>query len=642
MCGIGGIIRYDGKAVPPEELRRMGEVLAHRGPDDHGFLAWDGKRVHIHHEHGGLPSGQAGMVHRRLSILDLSEAGRQPMSTPDGRYHITFNGEIYNYIELRERLKGLGHTFFTETDTEVLLAAYAEWGRDCLAKLTGMFAFAILDARRRTVFLARDFFGIKPLYFTAAPNHFAFASEIKGLLSLDRMTAAPDAQGLYDYLQHGRILDNVRTVYAGIAHLPPAHCLEVGLDSPGSPKPERYWEIQTDRTLDISFEEAVEETRRLFLENVRLHLRSDVPVGVALSGGVDSSSIAACMRRHSEDLAIHGFSFTPDDHALSEESFVDITGRASSITVHKVRIGPGDLLGDIDTLLGVHDEPFLNTGMYAQYRVMQAAAESGIKVMLDGQGADEMLGGYVRYYGDMAASLIKGFQPFEALRLMWNARNMRKVTPATILAPLLFGLIPRPCVNLLRSAMGKRGVHQWLDEAWFRERDVILQPAPPTRKGKHALRKELKRSLELDLPQLLRYEDRNSMAHSIESRVPFLTPELAQFLFSLPEDFLISPEGETKRVFRHAMRGIVPDPILDRKDKFGFPTPEHAWLDTMRPWLKNVLEGDTPRDIPFMRDNLLATQWGETITPGTFGSAAWRFMSVVKWAETNNIAFNNA
>lgn len=639
MCGIGGIIRYDGNPIMPAQLKRMGETLAHRGPDDHGGLVWDGQSVHTHREYEALPLGQAGLIHQRLSILDLSAAGRQPMSTPDERYHIVYNGEIYNYIELRAQLEEYGYAFATRTDTEVLLKAYAQWGRDCLTKFIGMFAFAILDTQRRTVFLARDFFGIKPLYVTATPEYFAFASEIKGLMSMDCIKAAPDPQGIYDYLQHGRILDNIRTVFQGITHLPPAHFAEVNLDTPRQWMPTRYWKIETDQTLDISFDEAVAETRRIFLSNVRLHLRSDVPVGVALSGGVDSSSIAAGMRHHSNDARIHGFSFTPDDPAISEELWVDITGDAIGATIHKVRVAPDDLLSDIDRLLAVHDEPFLNTGMYAQYRVMQAAAENNIKVMLDGQGADEMLGGYVRYYGEMAASLVKGMHPLKALRLLWNVKDMHRVTPTTLLAPLLLRTLPRVGVGVLRSLMRKRGTHPWLNEEWFKEREVTIEPTPPVREGRYALRQELKHSLEYDLPQLLRYEDRNSMAHSIESRVPFLTPGLVQFLFTLPEEYLISLDGTTKNVFRHAVRGIVPDPILDRKDKFGFPTPEHSWLNAMRPWFKSVMEGETPKGIPFIHEAPLASQWSDTIRPDQFGSPAWRFMSIVKWAEANNVAF---
>lgn len=639
MCGIGGIIRYDGKPVTPAQLKRMGACLAHRGPDDHGALVWDGTAAHVKRDHDALVQGQAGLIHQRLAILDLSSAGRQPMSSADGRYHLVFNGEIYNYLELRAELQGLGHDFASGTDTEVLLHAFIEWGNGCLLRFIGMFAFAILDTKRRTLFLARDFFGIKPLYVTATPELFAFASEIKGLVSLDCITVAPDPQGIYDYLQHGRILDNVRTVYAGIHHVPPAHFLEVSLDSFRPPVPVRYWEIETKHTLDISFDEAVTETRRLFLENVRLHLRSDVPLGVALSGGIDSSSIAAGMRHHLAGASIHGFSFTPDEAAISEEAWVDISGRAIGATIHKVRIAPADLLADIDHLLHVHDEPFLNTGMYAQYRVMQSAAENGIKVMLDGQGADEILGGYVRYYGELAASLTKQFQFIKASRLFWSVRNMRGVTPTTLMAPLLLRTLPMAGVDMIRSLLNKRQVHPWLREGWFRERGVALACRPPACEGKSLLRQELKRSVEYDLPQLLRYEDRNSMAHSIESRVPFLTPEMVRFLFTLPEEYLISPDGTTKNVFRHAMRGIVPDAILDRKDKFGFPTPEHAWLDAMRPWLKDVLEGQTLARAPFIQDAVVKREWSTSIRPGQFGSSAWRFMSIAKWIETNNVSF---
>ena len=619
----------------------MSDAMVHRGPDDKGALVWNGEKATMATEAMTLRPGQAGFIHRRLSILDLSEAGRQPMATADGRFHIIFNGEIYNYIELRTELQQAGYEFSTETDTEVLLKAYAAWGKACLNRLTGMFAFAVLDTKNRSVFLARDHFGIKPLYWYTSSGMFAFASEIKGLTATGVIPISPNPQSLYQYLQHGRILDSEQTVYKDILHLPPAHCALINLDTPNQIKPERYWEIDTNTVAKIDFGGAVEETKRLFIENIRLHLRSDVPLGAALSGGIDSSAITSCMRHVSPNTDLHAFSFVPDDPAISEENWIDMAGESCGAQVHKIRIGVNDLSRDIDALLRAHDEPFLNTGMYAQYRVMQKAKETGIKVMLDGQGGDELLAGYQRFYGTLAASHVRKLRLNRAAKLWNNVKGMHRVTPATVFAPLILHTAPKFMTDALRSVMRRSGPHPWLDTKWFEKHDVVMQETPKRLPGPYVLREDLKRSIEHDLPQLLRYEDRNSMAHSIESRVPFLTPKLTDFLFSLPEEYLISEDGTNKNVFRQAMRDLVPDAILDRKDKVGFPTPEHKWLDAMRPWLKSNLEGKNAKNIPFHNAEQIAKEWTVDIRPNNYGSGAWRWASVIRWTELNNVDFSS-
>ncbi|HOW17996.1 MAG TPA: asparagine synthase (glutamine-hydrolyzing), partial [Phycisphaerae bacterium] len=409
MCGIAGLIvsppdRVD-RAFVPLALRK----LAHRGPDDHGCLLYWRSGVRPARDwRDDLPDAEAALVHRRLSIIDLTEAGRQPMGSADGRYYIVFNGEIYNYVELREELEGLGHTFRSRSDTEVLLTACARWGTAALPRLVGMFAFAILDTRERRLLLARDFFGIKPLYYVVNKGRFAFASELKVLLEFADRPRRINPERLYQYLRYGYTDHGGETFLKDVRQVPPAHYLQIRLDKLDDAEPVRYWDVDPTTRADVSFEQAARRTRELFLENMRLHLRSDVPVGTALSGGIDSSAIVMAMRQlGGKDLDLHTFSYVADDEAVSEERWVDVVTEAAGAVTHKVRPVPEELLADLDALIYSQDEPFGSTRIYAQYRVFRLAREAGIKVMLDGQGADEILGGYRFYLAARLASLIR-------------------------------------------------------------------------------------------------------------------------------------------------------------------------------------------------------------------------------------------
>ena len=302
------------------------------------------------------------------------------MGTPDGRYWIVLNGEIYNYVELREELRTLGHEFRSHSDTEVLLAAYQQWGREALTRLIGMFAFAILDVKTRRLFLARDFFGIKPLYYTLWQEGLAFASEIQPLLALPGVTHDVNVQRLYDYLCSGITDHGADTMFAHVCQLPAAHYMEVPLDNPQAARPIRYWDIDLTQRADLSFEDAAKRLRDLFVESVRMHLRSDVPVGAALSGGIDSSSIVSVMRLLEPKLEIHAFSYVADDDRISEERWVDIVGKEKQVKVHKIRPCPKDLVADLEALIGTQGEPFRSTSMYAQWRIFRPRKRLGSKL----------------------------------------------------------------------------------------------------------------------------------------------------------------------------------------------------------------------------------------------------------------------
>jgi asparagine synthase (glutamine-hydrolysing) len=642
MCGIAGLACGPHGRIDPAFVPTATRLMRDRGPDDAGYLLYSRASVKLGREWSGdAADAEVALVHRRLSILDLTDAGWQPMSSADGRYHIVFNGEIYNFIELRRELEALGHTFRSRCDTEVLLAAYAQWGSGALRRFVGMFAFAILDTRERRIFLARDFFGIKPLYYTFDRGKLAFASEIKVLLEMGCSGRRVNPQCLYEYLRHGGTDFGGQTLLTDVSQLPLAHYIDYRLDDMEPPVPICYWKLDLDRTVDISFDEAARRLRDLFLKNVELHLRSDVPVGTALSGGIDSSAIVAVMRHlQGRNLDLHTFSFVADDPKVSEEKWVDIAAEAAGAVVHKVRIKPSDLIADLERLVNVQDEPFGSTSIYAQFRVFRLVKEAGIKVMLDGQGADEVLAGYRWYLGARLASLVRQGKWSQALGFYRRAAKLPDMSKRRLFAMLGEFLLPNSLHSAARRLIGRDFLPSWMNAAWFTDRGV--RPSSPDYSGTNQVLKAClaQAVTKWNLPHLLRYEDRNSMAFSIESRVPFLTPEFVEFAFSLPEEYILVPDGTTKAVFREAMRGIVPDAILDRKDKMGFVTPERSWLGESEAWVNRALAGETARRIPVLNMAAVDREWEKFKVQGTYGMPPWRWLNLIEWTRQFNVRFD--
>lgn len=632
MCGIAGLVGVD---APPDRSRLEAalSLLHHRGPDDEGIDV-----IQIPEKVGG---GQDALLlgHRRLSIIDLSPAGRQPMTTVDGRYTIVYNGEIYNYRELRADLAAEGAAFTTDTDTEVLLQAWARWGEAALPKLKGMFAFAVFDRRAQKLVLVRDAFGIKPLFHALVPGGVAFASELPALLALLPARPALDAQQAYEYLVFGRYDDTQRTFFQGVQRLKSGHLLSLDLRTGQQEAPRRWWRPAIAER-PIAFAEAVEILREMFLDSVRLHLRSDVPVGAALSGGVDSSAIVAAIRHVEPEMPITTFSFTARGSAVDEERWADLVNTTVGARCHKVAVSGTELAEDLDDLIRAQGEPVGGTSIYAQYRIFKRAREAGIKVVLEGQGADELFAGYHGYPGPALRSLVERGEIGSALHLMrrWSQGPGRGARLALVSAGRAF--VPDWAWGLTRRATGRTTTPPWLRADILRDLGVLLHPPGPEPMASDGRGRRLAEALrhaltDYGLEMLLRHGDRNAMRWSIENRVPFLTPDLANFVLGLPEDYLLSPEGETKRIFRAAMRGIVPDAILDRRDKIGFATPESDWFTTAGRRVRDVLaEG---RGVAFL-DRSAALREFDAVIAGRRSRSehVWRMVNLAFWAEMFN------
>lgn len=642
MCGIAGIVRSSAGAGPRKNaFERLAADLRHRGPDAFGFLGWTpGSEIRAGSDATLAEGAAVGLVHTRLAILDLSAAGTQPMVSNDGQHAIVYNGEIYNYLELRQELQKLGHRFTSTSDTEVLLAALIEWDTAALTRLEGMFAFAMVDARKRSVLIARDPFGIKPLFYRTSGGEFAFASEMRALLALqpkERIQA--NSTAVYRYLRHGITDDDDQSLIDGVRHLVPGTFLRLSLDDVSRPEPKQYWSLRLDRPADISFEEAARAVRDAFLTNVERHLRSDVQVGACLSGGIDSSAIVSAMRTVGKPtLELHTFSYLADDPQLSEERWVRQVAQACGATLHTAHPSAEDLAADLDRLIAIQHEPFASTSIYAQHRVLDLAKRAGVKVVLNGQGADELLGGYTVFIGARIASLVRSGRIDRALRLASHARRQRGHSRAHLHAGRF--LVPRTLQEPLRSLVGRDSVPAWLNTTWMSRNGVTADAMNHTAGHRDILRSELEHSVTTSLRTLLRYEDRNSMAYSLESRVPFLTTGFANLLLSLPEEYIVGDNGMTKRVFRAAMRGIVPDAVLDRRDKIGFETPEQSWLGHLRHWTDPMLSGETARSIPVFNHSAAWKDWQSGVTdPRRYRAWMWRWVNLVRWTELVGVSY---
>lgn len=593
MCGISGILSPN-RTIDPSRMQAMVDMLEHRGPD--------GKDVWFNQER------TVAFGHNRLAIIDLSDSANQPMATPDGRFVITFNGEIYNYVELAEDLQAAGVQLSTTSDTEVLLMLFARDGKSMLAKLDGMFAFAIWDNSTGTLFCARDRFGEKPFYYSTN-GVFSFASEMKALFA-SGVTKRVNEKKVFDFILYSTLEDpyNLQaTFYDGVSQLPGGHWMEV--DAKLRIQIGKYWDIDWQQEIAISEQDAIEEFRRLFQMSVARRLRSDVPVGSSLSGGLDSSSIVMEIHDQLSEGAIQKtFSARFPGYHKDESPYIDMVLDKINVEAHAVTPSEESAIQYFKDVCYYQEEPFGSMSILAQYEVMKLAKSNGIKVMLDGQGADETLAGYVRYLEIYLASIKDN-----EVRKRIHA-EMKKVQPIDVLPDLDVKLpmqtengIARSTLNKIRRSVKRTdspyfvGIHPDVVSKFKADPNPLLKP--------QSLKEALYQStLKRGLNELLRYADRNAMAHSVEVRLPFLNHELVEFIFSLPEELLIG-KGWTKYILRRSMEHLLPGEIAWRKDKVGYEPPQQKWMQ-QEDFVKEMANAvDCLKDHKMIQDPLDRMGW---------------------------------
>lgn len=561
MCGIVGLWNFNGEPVSPEELNNFINSLAHRGPD--------GSDIYID------SNSNLGLGHRRLAIIDTSDGGRQPMSYADGRYWIVFNGEMYNFLELKKELEQLGYKFKTESDTEVILTAYHHWGEDCQLKFNGMWALAIWDHDEHKLFVSRDRFGVKPMIYFFDANHFAFASEMKAFLALDWFQPEFDPSMVALALTNARLIEgDQRCMLKGLNHLLGGHCLT--LRQGETPKIRRWWNtLDHLETVPQKYDDQVAQFRELFLDACRIRMRSDVPIGTALSGGLDSSSILCGMTHirnttDASDRIAHdwqkAFIMTYPGAVIDERKYADEVIRKTGVTPIYCT-GASDLyLDHFDDILFQYEEiSDIHLGPWLVHKMQR---ENNVVVTIDGHGGDELLGGYPWHVTAALKDSISNLSPRRTRDLL-NIMKGLELFPANQFYV--------KSVQALFSKMTKEDRQPWLTQPIAEFTSSAHDRDMPLIEDRDSLFKSLYVDYHFtQLPMNLRDFDRLSMAHGVEVRSPFMDWRLVCFAFSLPSSAKIG-SGFTKRILRDALKGILPESIRTRTRKLGFPNLAEAW-----------------------------------------------------------------
>ncbi|WP_285724696.1 asparagine synthase (glutamine-hydrolyzing) [Psychromicrobium xiongbiense] len=613
MCGIAG---YYGYNADEPMLKAMSLAMAHRGPDGEGFYT----------------QGLVGLAHRRLAIIDVAH-GQEPMYSQDGATVLVYNGEVYNYLDLRAELIALGRSFVTDSDTEVVLQSYEEWGEDAFDRFNGMFGLAIHDTKANKLVLARDHFGIKPLYFAQAGTPDAptllFASEIKPLLASHQIDRKVNERILYRYLQFRIHDEESETFFEGIEKLMPGEKLVLDTltgafeVSMYTRLPEELKELAAVKTPYSP--EVIEEYRQRFTEAVRLRLQSEVPVGTALSGGLDSSAVVVTINQLMQENAAATDSLGATQQTFSaifpnsindEEKYADaVLARCQgNVTSHKILPRAEEFALDLEDFVRTQEEPIISSGPYAQYRVMQKASEH-VTVLLDGQGADEMMAGYIPYY-------------FAYLRQLKKAGEYSKLAKELLSSADILFRLGRFRLRSALTLRKERGIAPLLQKSFTSKYSAERFGNIPDNLKLRLIDDLFHKSL----PAVLRYEDKNTMRFSLEGRVPFLDKEVVKYLFSLSDESIIKG-GWNKRILRDATRKLLPPLISNRRNKIGFTTPEAEWFVNMKEKLYEVFLSSSFEYRPYWNQDAVLYAFEEYLSGKSGGSTMvfWRLLNTELW-----------
>jgi asparagine synthase (glutamine-hydrolysing) len=646
MCGITGIVYNEYNDT--HDILRMSDAIAHRGPDGEGFIAVStstGKTTELAGSKTPvqlLPLSSFGananvyLAHRRLSIIDLSIAGHQPMANQQKNLWITFNGEIYNYKSLRNEMPE--YIFKSNTDTEVLLYAYEKWGINCLDRFNGMWAFVIYDSKKNILFGARDRFGVKPLYYTQTPDFFAFNSEIKGLLAKSRQSRKLNRNASAAFLRNALISFDGETFFDEISELNPAHYFIYDIDKKKLII-KRYYELQFCNVWENFNEnkcnEYIEGIKDRVLKAVDLRLNADVTVGSCLSGGVDSSSIVCSINKLLKEKLYT--SIGPKQGVVTacyENSPIDERKWAQTVADHvsadwyKVFPKKEELAEDLHDLIFSQDVPFRSTSIYEQYRVMKTAKEAGVTVMLDGQGGDELFTGYTPYYPTFYKEakknrdkiLLEMEQRYIMNTPFCNINNINELFTKNDLKAIVKRYLPKEVKRFIRTIIYRPDLTY-----------IPISGKSYNQYFYYTLNQMLFTYMSYtSLPNLLKYEDRNSMRFSIEARTPFADDiDLIEYTFMIPGTYKIH-NGWSKYLLRESMNNIIPNAIKNRNDKIGFETPENDWLDLIKPY---VFENNNPDINEIINIQQLKNDWEILFLKrdGTYVPEIWRFVNFILW-----------
>jgi asparagine synthase (glutamine-hydrolysing) len=654
MCGISGIIQFKDDANISQHLFTMNELLKHRGSDDEGYVMFYqnqfqelyGDRApknvvnacpNLQHKTKFNHSANVGLSHNRLSIIDVSENGHQPMSDEAQRYWITFNGEIYNYTTIREELKQFGYTFHSNTDTEVVLKSYMHWGDECVQKFNGMWALAIYDRSKQTLFLSRDRFGVKPLYYRLEDNFLCFASEQKALYHIKGCNNKLNPEAVFHYLSMGLVEALEEGFVKNIFEVKPAHNFTIDVASKTITKKKYYQLSYTNEWAAFEKSKADEHIQQLEIlikQSVERRLQSDVQVGSCLSGGIDSSVVVGFVNQllHEGGAKSIGqqqkvFTSCFKNDAVDEEKWAKLVVDSTQTEWHKTYPSSKDFVRDFKDIVYYQDVPFFSASTYAQYRVMQLAHEQNIKVTLDGQGADELFAGYAEFY---SSYLCNAFTRFDV-------RSLANNFDASYLAlPLKFSLAKFLPQSILANQFRiENKEFAYINQSFWNEYKSELY-----RLNSH-FKSNLNNFLHYHLTgekfkNLLRTADRNSMRFSVESRMPFADDiELIEYIFKVSASYKIRNKT-TKYLLREATKQILPKAIYERKDKIGFAAPEQRWFKEQTHQLLEFIPNENDE---FVNWKDVRANWDALVNNAqqTSTTKLWRLLNFAVWRQVHQL-----
>lgn len=645
MCGIAASISAT-RNLSLQEMESVINLVSHRGPDGISVAGlFGGKFESISEKNRNEFAQSAAHVtlgHARLAILDLSHGSDQPMISVDGRFAIVFNGELYNYIEIRTELKALGVNFRTAGDTEVILNAFLEWGVKAFSRFRGMFSFVIVDGSTRTAFAVRDRFGIKPLYVWNSPNKaIHFASEIKEFTTIEGWSAELNDSSAAQFLLYGLTDHSKETLFRGVTQVLPGNYLEIDFSNDVKISEHIWWELSSSETFKGTFNQAADEFRERFLDSLSIHLRSDVPIGSCLSGGLDSSAIVTAAPHCVDHESLTHLTFTASsaNQKLDETKYAELVNRQVGAEGRFVTPDVNDLWNELDLITWHQDEPFGSTSIYAQWKVFQLANQNGVKVMLDGQGADEQLGGYDSFINWRIADLVRRGRLGKARAEFKSFDSKGRTSLFNVIQTLAYVSLPQSIVKGLGSRMGvaSQNAGAWVSES-FLENASFQDPFKLINGNAPKNVRELSHSMltSSNLPMLLRFEDRNSMAFGVESRVPFLDHELVEFVTSLPAEYLVS-DGSTKRILTSGLARFIPQEIIDRKDKIGFQTSEATWFTNNSEKIVGKVQETIDSSNGVVTQNALDVCTKALSSQSNYSYVPWRIVSFGAWAKRFNV-----
>jgi len=607
MCGINGFNWGDENLIG-----LMNAKIKHRGPDD------EGQYINSHMSLGNV----------RLSIIDLSEKGHQPMWDQEGNICIVHNGEIYNYIELMEELKQRGYKFASQTDTEVILNSYKEWGTDCLKMFNGMWAFCIYDKPKKRLFLSRDRFGIKPLYYYLKAGKFIFSSEIRAILEHKIEKKAND-KIIFDYLFYDRCNHSSNTFFETIFSFPPAHYIVINnIDQKEilRAEPIRYWHLNLKKEIDGSDKRQIDEkVKNSILESIRLRLRSDVPLSLSLSGGLDSSTIACSITNINEDLKLKTFSVIFPQKKIDESKYIKDIIEKTGAQGYFTEPNHQAFFKDLVEFIRCQEEPLTHSSYYSQYNLMELTHKNRIKVILDGQGSDEVFCGYHIYYAYYFIELMVQFKFIKLIKEFFYFCKRNK--DIKIVLRIAYILLP----NTVKIIISRKNLGLLLNREFVEDYKKISKESTLPRL--FSLKDALYFDLSTRLTPLLRYQDKSSMHFSVESRTPFLDYRLVEFVYSLPSEYKIR-NGFTKHLIRKNLKDIIPESVRIRRDKTGFMSPLNEWLreEEFIKLIKDIINSDSFKKRKYWDHEVVSREVENFITnKRNIGKQIWKMINLEIW-----------